>query len=376
MDFVADPRLARLADVLIDHSCRLQAGEKVLIEAFDLPTAELVCLLVEKAAAKGAVPVVQWRSNRILRSLYRSSSRSGLELIGSLERSTMEQMDAYIGIRGAENSNQFGDVPGSQMGLMQECIWQAVHLDVRVPKTKWVVLRYPTPSFAQSARMSTDAFEEFFFDVCTADYELMARNQEPLQRRMEALDQVRIVGPGTDLTFSKKGIPVVACNGARNIPDGEVFTAPVRESVNGVIQYNAGSLYQGTVFEEILFEFENGRIVKAGCRGKADRLNAILDSDAGARYIGEWALGCNNRIRHPMLDTLFDEKIGGSLHFTPGNAYDSADNGNRSQVHWDLVLIQTPEYGGGQIYFDGELIRQDGRFLPDDLQPLNSGLAS
>lgn len=373
---MADARLGRLAEVLIHHSCRLTAGEKVLIEAFDLPSEELVCLLVEQTAALGAIPIVQWRNNRILRSVYRASSQAGLRLMGQCDAATMQQMDAYIGIRGAENSNQFADVPGEQMRLVQEQIWQPVHLEIRVPKTRWVVLRYPTPSFAQSARMSTAAFEDFFFNVCTADYALMARNQEPLQRRMEALDKVRITGPGTDLSFSKRGIPVVACNGLRNIPDGEVFTAPVRDSVNGVIQYNSGSLYQGTVFEEIRFEFEKGRIVNATCRGKTERLNQILDSDDGARYIGEWALGCNNLITQPMLDTLFDEKIGGSLHFTPGNAYETADNGNRSQVHWDLVLIQTPEFGGGEIYFDGELIRKDGRFLPDDLQPLNAGLAS
>lgn len=373
---MADQRLARLADVLVDHSCRLKTGDKVLIEAFDLPTEDLVCLLVEKAVQRGAIPLVQWRSNRILRSLYRHSHRTGLELAGGLDRQVMEQMDAYIGIRGAENSNQFADVPSDQMNLVQECLWKKVHLEVRVPKTRWVVLRYPTPSFAQSAQMSTEAFEDFYFDVCTADYAQMARNQEPLKRRMEALDQVRIVGPGTNLTFSKRGIPVIACNGARNIPDGEVFTSPVRDSVNGTIQYNAGSLYQGTVFEDVRFEFSNGKIVNASCRGKSDRLNAILDSDEGARYVGEWALGCNNRVRRPMLDTLFDEKIGGSLHFTPGNAYETADNGNRSQVHWDLVLIQTPEYGGGEIYFDGELIRKNGRFLPEDLQPLNEGLTA
>lgn len=372
---MADPRLAQLAEVLVGHSCRVQSGEKVLIEAFDLPEPDLVCELVERIAARGAIPVVQWRSNRVLRSLYRTASRAGLELIGSLDRRTMERMDAYIGIRGAENSREMADVPGSQMGLVQELLWKPVHLEVRVPHTKWVVLRYPTPAFAQAAGMSSSAFADFFFDVCTADYAAMERHQQPLKALMESTDHVRIVGPGTDLTFSKKGIPVVPCSGLRNIPDGEVFTAPVRESVEGVITYNTSSLYQGTVFDGIRFEFEKGRIVKAECRGNTARLNEILDSDAGARYIGEWSLGCNNRIQHPMCDTLFDEKIGGSLHFTPGNAYDSADNGNRSQVHWDLVLIQTPAYGGGEIYFDGELIRQNGRFIPPELQPLNAGLA-
>ncbi|NOX56825.1 MAG: aminopeptidase [Planctomycetes bacterium] len=369
-----DPRIKQLAELLVNHSCRLQPGQTVLIEAFDLPDPLIICRLIEAARERGALAVVSWKQNAVLRTLYRRATQEQMTLIGELERARMERMDAYIGVRGASNSNEFADVPREKMELYQKYWWKPVHIDVRVPKTKWVVLRYPTPSMAQSAQMSTEAFEDFFFDVCTADYAQMARNQEPLKRRMEQADRVRITGPNTELEFSIKGIPVVPCAGQRNIPDGEVFTAPVRESINGRIAFNTPSLYQGTVFEGVRLEFENGRIVKAGCDKGAEKLEGILDSDEGARYVGEWALGCNNRIRRPMLDTLFDEKIGGSFHLTPGNAYGEADNGNRSSVHWDLVMIQTPEYGGGEIWFDGELIRKDGRFVPEDLQGLNEGL--
>ncbi len=296
-----------------------------------------------------------------------------MTLIGDLERARMERMDCYIGVRGAANSSQFSDVPHDQMDLYQEKWWQRVHTEVRVPHTRWVVLRYPTDSFAQAADMSSEAFEDFFYDVCTVDYARMAEDQKPLVARMEATDEVRIVSPGTDLTFSIGKIPIRPCFGQRNIPDGEVFTAPVRDSLNGTIRYNTPSRYQGTVFTDIEFTFEQGKIVRATA-SDTEKLNAILDSDEGARYIGEWAIGCNNRVRRPMLDTLFDEKIGGSFHLTPGQAYEEADNGNRSRVHWDLVLIQREDYGGGQMFFDGELIRQDGRFLPSDLQGLNEGL--
>jgi aminopeptidase len=249
-----------------------------------------------------------------------------------------------------------------------------VHSEIRVSNTKWVVLRYPTDAMAQSANMSSEAFEDFFFTVCTADYARMAKDQEPLVKRMHAADRVRIVAPGTDLEFSIRGMSVRPCHGQRNIPDGEVFTAPVRESLNGTIRYNTPSRYQGTIFQDIEFEFRAGKIVRAKCSNQPGALNQVLDSDEGARYIGEWSIGCNNCIRRPMLDTLFDEKIGGSIHLTPGNAYDECDNGNRSRVHWDLVLIQTPEYGGGEIWFDGELLRRDGRFVPADLAGLNAGL--
>jgi aminopeptidase len=245
-----------------------------------------------------------------------------------------------------------------------------VHLDYRVQNTRWVVLRYPTPSMAQMANMSTEQFEEFFYRVCTLDYARMGRAMEPLVARMQRTDAVRLVGPGTDLKFSIRGIGVVPCEGRRNLPDGECYTAPVRDSVQGTIRYNTPSLYLGTTFENLSFVFEKGRIVRA-TGSPQDRLDALLGTDEGARYVGEFSLGFNPHILTPMKDTLFDEKIAGSLHFTPGQAYTSADNGNRSQVHWDLVLIQRPEHGGGEVWFDGECVRKDGRFVTPDLEGLN-----
>jgi aminopeptidase len=367
-----DPRIDKLAEVLLDHSCRIAKGERVLIEAFDLPEPALVCRLVEGAAARGAVPFVIWKSNAVLRSLYQTATDEGMRLAGQFDRAQMEEMQAYIGIRGAANSSQFADVPQEKMDLYQKHWWKPV-ADYRVSKTKWVVLRYPTDSFAQAANMSTATFEDFYFDVCTADYAAMEKAQKPLVKRMEAADRVRIVSPGTELEFSIKGIPVIPCSGDRNIPDGEVFTAPVRDSIHGKIRFNTPSRYQGTVYENVEFEFKDGKIVRATAN-ETEKINKLLDSDEGSRYCGEWAIGVNNLVREPMLDTLFDEKIGGSFHLTPGQAYEIADNGNRSRVHWDLVLIQRPDYGGGEMWFDGELVRKDGRFVPSDLQGLNEGL--
>ncbi|MDG2130282.1 MAG: aminopeptidase [Fuerstiella sp.] len=369
-----DPRITHLAETLIDHSCQLRRGDKIIIEAFDLPETALVCDLVDTAYARGATPFVIWKDNTILRSLYRGADVDTMQWAGTVEKGAMEAADAYIGIRGSANSDEFSDVPPAKMELFTEHWWSPVHTDIRVRQTRWVVLRYPTSSMAQAARQSTPQFEEFFFDVCTADYAKMAEDLKPLVARMEAADQVHITAPGTDLRFSIKDIPVIPCAGESNIPDGECFTAPVLDSVHGTIRFNTLSRYQGVVFDGIEFELQNGRIEKATCANEPERLNRILDSDDGARFIGEWSFGTNNRILHPMLDTLFDEKIGGSFHFTPGNAYDEADNGNRSKVHWDLVLIQRADYGGGEISFDGNVIRKDGFFVPEDLAPLNDGL--
>jgi aminopeptidase len=243
-------------------------------------------------------------------------------------------------------------------------------LDYRVNKTRWVVLRWPTPSMAQSASMSTEAFEDLYFNVCTMDYHRMAKAMAPLQRRMKRADHVHITAPGTDLRFSIKGIGAVKCEGVRNIPDGEVFSCPVKDSVQGYITFNTPTIYSGTKFENVRLEFRDGKIIDARSNN-TKRLNEVLDTDAGARYIGEFSLGFNPHILSPLCDILFDEKIAGSLHFTPGQAYEVADNGNRSAVHWDMVLIQRKEWGGGEIYFDGELIRKDGVFVPKDLKLLN-----
>jgi aminopeptidase len=302
------------------------------------------------------------------RDLALEASDRQLNIMATHELARMKKMNAYIAMRGSHNITELADVPAEKMQLIGKKM-RAVQ-DQRVKRTKWVVLRWPTPSMAQLAGMSTEAFEDFFFDVCTLDYRKLQPGMKALKGLMERTDRVQIKGPGTDLNFSIKGIPAVICGGDRNIPDGEVFTAPVKDSVEGRLTFNAPSIYQGTAFDGIQLDFKRGKIVEASSN-ETKRLNKILDSDAGARYIGEFSLGFNPRVFQPMRDILFDEKIAGSFHFTPGQAYEEADNGNRSQVHWDMVSIQRPDYGGGEIYFDGKLIRKNGEFLPKQLRSLN-----
>ncbi len=373
-----DARWQRLADVLVHHSVRVQTGERVLIEAFDMPP-EFVALLARTIAQAGGIPIVDTKSSLVLRALYQNATESQIRFIAALERERMEQVQGYIGLRGTPNFAEMSDVPLEKMRMVRQLWWTPVHQEVRVPKTKWVVLRWPTVGMAQAANMSTEAFEEFYFRVCTLDYARMERAVQPLVELMERTREVHIKGPGTDLRFSIEGMGVVPCYGLRNIPDGECFTCPVRDSVEGEITINTNSVYEGTLYRDIRLRLHRGKIVEATCADDGDRpgagnprkLNAILDTDEGARYIGEWSLGFNPYILYPMNDTLFDEKIAGSFHFTPGNAYQEADNGNRSSVHWDLVVIQRPEYGGGEIYFDGQLVRKDGLFVLPELQELN-----
>ena len=364
-----DPRNARLAEVIVKHSTRLAPGEACLVEAFDVSDG-LVLDLVDAIHAAGALPLVYLRSNAVNRSLMMKATERQYRIQAEVELAQMKNVQAYVGLRATDNTSELSDVSADAMAMFAKFVQQPVHLDYRVNRTRWVVLRYPTPAMAQSANMSTEAFEEFFYRVCTLDYGRMAAAMVPLKQRMERTDRVHIKGPGTDLRFSIKGIGVIPCEGQRNIPDGECFTAPVRDSVNGTIAYNTPSLYQGTSYDSLVFTFEKGRIVTA-TGNPQDNLDQLLNTDEGARFIGEFSLGFNPFIMTPMKDTLFDEKIAGSLHFTPGQAYTDADNGNRSQVHWDLVLIQRPEYGGGEIWFDDELVRKDGSFVVPDLMGLN-----
>ncbi len=364
-----DPRMQKLAEVLVAHSTRVQPGDNVLIEASEIPDA-MVIALIRRIREAGGIPQVTVKHSKIQREVIRGAGAEGLQAIGQYESYRMKRVQAYMGLRGNHNISEMSDVTSDAMRRYEQDWLQPVHLDVRVPKTRWVVLRWPTSSMAQQAKMSTEAFEDFYFDVCTLDYQRMEVAARPLQALMEKTNAVRITGQGTDLRFSIKDIPVISCAGTHNIPDGECFTAPVRDSVNGVIQFNTNTIYQGTSFSDVRLRFEAGRIVEATANN-SERLNQILDADEGARFIGEFAIGFNPYITTPMLDILFDEKIAGSFHFTPGNAYDDADNGNRSTVHWDMVQIQTPGFGGGEIYFDDELLRKDGEFVRDELKGLN-----
>jgi aminopeptidase len=367
-----DPRWETLADILIDHSTRPAAGETLLIECFDLDDTTLPRLLIQKAARRGAYPLVEIKDTRIVRDLVRNASEGQMRALGDFETYRMDRVHAYIALRGSRNINEMADVAGEKMNLYNTHFLKPVHFERRIKRTRWCVLRLPNASMAQQAGMSTEAFEDFYFDVCNLDYPRLARALRPLVERMEAAREVHITGPDTDLRFSIAGIPAVACAGEMNIPDGEVFTAPVRDSVRGHIRFNTPTIYQGTSFDGVRLEFRDGRITAADCTGgDVKKLRRIFETDEGASHIGEWSIGCNPRVLEPMRDILFDEKIAGSFHLTPGNAYDEADNGNRSKVHWDLVQIQRPEYGGGTIAFDGAPIRIDGRFVPDELHALD-----
>lgn len=362
-------RDTKLAHMLVNYSCRLKAGEKVLIEASVLAE-PLVEEIINEVYKVKAYPFVHLTSNEVLNKLLLNTSKEHSSLMAKYMIPTMSDMNAYIGISAENNIYELSNVDGEQMNTYSVYYSKPVHRDIRVKKTKWVILKYPTKGTAQLSNKTTGEFEDFFYDVCTLDYAKMFENMEPLKNLMEKTDRVKIIAPNTHLEFSIKGIPAIKCAAESNVPDGEVFTAPVKDSVNGTISYNIPSMYNGKKFDNISFEFKNGKIVNA-TSSDTNATNKILDTDEGARYVGEFSFGLNPYITEPMYDILFDEKMAGSLHFTPGCCYDEAFNGNQSAVHWDLVLNQTKKFGGGEIWLDGKLVRKDGLFVLEELKGLN-----
>lgn len=363
-----DKRNEVLARQLLEYSTEIKPGETVYIEIKGKESLELGKELIKIATQIGATPFWYYNDESLIRQWVMNAGADQYKRQAELHMELMTRADAYIGVRGSDNPFDLADVDPDKIEMLQKLFYRPVHLEERVKRTRWVVLRYPNNAMAQLAETSQEAFEDFYFKVCCADYAKMSKAQDKLAKLIDAASKVQLKAPGTDLTFSIKGISCVKCDGQRNIPDGEVYTAPVRDSVNGVITYNSPSLYHGNLYENISFTFENGKIVKATCDGDDKMLNKILDTDEGARYVGEFAIGVNPFILHPMKDTLFDEKIAGSIHFTPGQCYDEAPNGNDSTIHWDLVLIQRKDYGGGELLFDDKVIRKDGIFTDDDLE--------
>jgi len=363
-----DKRNATLARNLIDYSVSLRPGEILYLEIKGVETIELGKEIVKYATEKGGVPFWFYNDESILRQYLMSATDEQLIKLGEFHLDMMKKSAAYIGLRGSDNPFDLSDIPAERMEKYQKLFYKPVHLEQRVKRTKWVVLRFPNNAMAQLAETSQEKFEDFYYNVCNLNYAKMSKAMDPLVELMQKTDKVRLVSPGTDLTFSIKGIGIVKCDGLRNIPDGEVYTAPVRDSINGTIRYNTPSLHDGILYDGINLTFKNGKIIKAESSSNQDKMNKILDTDENARYVGEFAIGVNPFVLHPMKDTLFDEKIRGSIHLTPGCCYDEAPNGNVSAIHWDLVLIQRKDYGGGEMYFDGKLIRKDGIFTDPTLE--------
>lgn len=366
-----DTRLTQLAENLLKNSVNLKKGQHIYLECKGTDTLDLMRECIRIATKMGAHPFYYFNDTSFLKSFLQNATEEQIKQAGQLHLDIMKKMDAYIGIRGDDNIFDLSDVPAAKLKAYSLHYVGPVHLEQRCDHTNWCILRYPNNTMAALSKMSTSTFEDFYFKACLLDYKKMEKAMTPLVKLMEKTDKVYIKAPETDLHFSIKNIPVFKCCGQCNIPDGEVYTAPVKDSINGTVRFNTQTIEGGTLFNNIALTFKDGKIVKATSDVNNAQLQKVLDTDAGSRFMGEFAFGLNPEITSPILDILFDEKISGSFHMAIGDSCGDTNNGNKSSIHWDLVQIQTKAWGGGEIYFDGKLIRKDGLFVLPELKGLN-----
>lgn len=359
----------QLAQSLVNYSCKVKQGEKVLITYSDTSNS-LIETLIEEIVKAGGIPLVYRLDRRIKRRLLLNSSEEMFNYYREIISPIMESCDAVILIGGSQNDFELSDVPSTTLSNYSRLYVEPVHFNIRCSK-KWVLLRYPTYSFAQSSRMSSEKFAEFFFKVCTLDYATLDTKMNPLKDLMEKTDKVRIVTPTTDLSFSIKGMPAIKCSGQCNIPDGEIYTAPIKDSINGTIVFNIPAVNNGVEYNNIKLVFKDGKIIDFDCNNN-EKFREILDTDEGSRYMGEFAFGLNPYCVESVKDILFDEKMSSSIHMAIGSSYEDCFNGNKSAIHLDLIQSHTPTNGGGQIYFDNTLIYENGKFILPNLVALNS----
>ena len=353
-----------MATLILEHSTQLQPGENVMVQLIGLNGINLLRALVEQIRTKGAHPFVQIEDTETQRLLVEHGDENFWKNQASVDQlPLMKQMDVFIGIRASQNIYENSRATRQANKDYSEHFLTPVHFEERVNNTKWCIMRYPSPAFAMNAKMPTREFTEFYYKACLLDYAKLRDAMIPLETRLRQTDMIRLHGEGTDISFSVKGQNWIPCYGSHNIPDGELFTSPILDSVNGVITY-APSVYQGKPFEFVKLEVKDGVVIDFDSSNN-DALEDILDTDEGARRFGEFSFGTNPVIESPMYDILFDEKIYGSNHLTLGNDYEIAPNGNESNIHWDLVCI------GADVYLDGELIRKDREYIVDDLKGLN-----
>lgn len=362
-------REKKLAKQLVNNSCKIKSGEKILITYSDTPST-FIEILIEEISKCGGIPL-PFRMDRIIkRRMLLNSNATTFEYLTKIISPIMSDVDAVILIGGSFNDFELSDIPSNTLRDFHKLYTEPIHFKLRCSK-KWVLLRYPTPSFAQSSGLSSEKFYNFFFDVCTLDYLQLNKKMQPLKELLEKTDKVHIVTPSTDLTFSIKGMPAIICSGECNIPDGEVYSAPIKDSVNGHIAFNIPAVDNGVEFRDINLTIKDGKILDFNCNNN-EKFGEILDTDEGSRYFGEFAFGLNPYCQEPLKDILFDEKMCGSIHMAIGSSYEDCFNGNTSAIHLDLIQKQTLKYGGGQIYFDDNLIFENGKFIYPNLVDLNS----
>lgn len=366
---MADNRIVKLSQLLTNYCVEVQRGDVVVVRTAlaAMPLAKEAYRAVLQA---GGHPHLFIKDEGIDEIFLKEANDEQLAVASPLYSHILNNFDCMISIRGSENTRRLSNIDPQQqqkMALANRELMATYMRRAAAGEFRWVGTLFPTQAHAQDADMSLDEFEDFVYGACfletddpVAEWQAMHKEQQVLCDYLAKVDKLRVTGPNVDLTLSTKGRTWINSDGKRNMPSGEIFTGPVEQSVNGWIRYTYPAIYQGREVEGVELRFEDGKVVGATAKKNEAFLHQVLDTDAGARYLGEFAIGTNRNIQQFTRSILFDEKINGTIHMAVGQSYPESGGLNKSGVHWDMICDMQD---GGQIWADDELFYDSGRFL-------------
>jgi len=353
---MVDQRIAKTAQILVEHSARVKKGEVVEI-AGGPETAPLIQEIYRLCIKKGAFPRVEVGIPKLAYYYYHYASHEQLTNFPKIAHYIAHNTDAYIGLGGTTNTRELSTIPPKKLVLRRKVTERINKIYL---KKKWVIFEYPTPALAQEADMSLEEFEDFVYGAVIQDWKKEEKRQTKLKKILDRGRRVRIVGKNTDIQFSIAGRQAIKSYGLYNMPSGEVFIAPVETTTEGHIEYSFPAIYSGKEVDGITLEFKKGKVVHFSAKKNVSLLKEMLAIDRGASYLGEFGIGTNYRIKNFVKQILFDEKIGGTIHLALGMAYEMGGGRNKSALHWDMIKDLRK---GGEVYVDGKIIQKNGKFV-------------
>lgn len=353
---MGDPRLKKLAEILVNHSLEVKKGERILIQG-STEGAPLIKEVYRKVLQQGAKPFPMISIPGMEYILFNEAGKEQLMDL-EIEKTIFGKADGIIGILAPSNTKELTSIDLQKMKWIQEAQLPLLE-DQMQGKIKWTGTQFPTNAGAQDADMSLEEYEDFVYGATNIDYHALKRSMEEAAAHFNAAKKVRIVANQTDITVDIEGRQAVVSYGKRNIPDGEFFFTPNRLKTEGTIYFDWPTVYGGREAQGVRLTFKEGKIVECSAEKGQGFLEETLDTDGGSRYLGELGIGTNFGITKPTKNTLYDEKIGGSIHLAIGRAYEIAGAGNESAIHWDMVKNLKD---GGEIYLDGNLVQKNGKW--------------
>ncbi|MBI2667269.1 aminopeptidase [Candidatus Woesearchaeota archaeon] len=353
---MVDPRVKKAAEILVNYSTQPKKGEYVVING-EINAAPLIMEVYKLVLKRGAFPITHISIPGMSYNYFKMASEFQLKKFPELSMEETKKASVFINIYGSNNTRELTSINPNKMSIRQKVLEP---LKYERLKKRWVLYEFPTDALAQEADMSLEEFEDFVYNATNIDWKKESKKMHKVYNVMSKGNEVRITHNDTDLKFNIKGRKFVIADGSYNMPDGEIFTAPVDNSANGYIQFSFPSIYLGREVDGMRLEFKNGEVVKASAKKNEHLLKSLIKMDQGSKRLGEFGIGLNYNIKKNIKQILFDEKIGGTIHLALGSAYKECNGINKSGLHWDMIKDLR---NGGKVYLDGKLVHKNGKWL-------------